>query len=72
MNVEREKNILKKLIVESIQDELEKVIDDIVDDYHCEIEHWKEKYEDLEKQIEDNYVPRKMSDYTGDRYDDRF
>ena len=37
-----------------------------------EIDRLEEKYEDLEQDMEDNYIKRPMSDYTGDRYDDRF
>ena len=47
-------------------------IKDIFQDLVCEIDVYKEKYEDLKNNIIDNYVPRKMSDYTGDSYDDRF
>lgn len=37
-----------------------------------EINRLEKKYEDLEQDMEDNYIKRPMSDYTGDRYDDRF
>lgn len=37
-----------------------------------EIDRLEKKYEDLEQDMEDNYIKRPMSDYTGDRYDDRF
>ncbi|MEE3344284.1 MAG: hypothetical protein VZS44_09360 [Bacilli bacterium] len=44
----------------------------ILEDEIAEKEVWQEKYEDLEKDLEDNYISRPMSDYTGDSYDDRF
>ena len=44
----------------------------IIEDLDDEIEYWKEKYEDLEQDLEQNYIHRKRSDYTGDSYDDRF
>lgn len=44
----------------------------IFEDLIYEIDRLEEKYEDLEKDLEDNYIHRPMSDYTGDRYDDRF
>ena len=44
----------------------------IFEDLICEIDRLEEKYEDLEQDMEDNYIKRPMSDYTGDRYDDRF
>ena len=36
------------------------------------IDMQKDRYEDLEQDIEDNYIHRPMSNYTGDSYDDRF
>lgn len=47
-------------------------IKDIFQDLVCAVDVFKEKYEDLKQNVLDNYVPRRMSDYTGDRYDDRF
>lgn len=44
----------------------------IFEDLIYEIDRLEEKYEDLEQDMEDNYIKRPMSDYTGDRYDDRF
>lgn len=44
----------------------------ILEDEIAEKEVWQKKYEDLEKDLEDNYISRPMSDYTGDSYDDRF
>ena len=44
----------------------------ILEDEVAEKEVWQEKYEDLEKDLQDNYISRPMSDYTGDSYDDRF
>lgn len=49
--------------------------DDIVsmiEDLTCEYEILQEKYDDFKQDVEDNYVSRPMSDYTGDAYDDRF
>ena len=49
--------------------------DDIVsmiEDLTCEYEVLQEKYEDLERDLEDNYIHRPMIDYTGDADDDRF
>ena len=49
--------------------------DDIVsmiEDLTCEYEVLQEKYDDFKQDVEDNYVSRPMSDYTGDAYDDRF
>lgn len=47
-------------------------ITSIFDDLIYEINRLEKKYEDLEQDMEDNYIKRPMSDYTGDRYDDRF
>ena len=50
-------------------------IDDLwatIEDMNWEIEHLEEQLHDLEQDLEDNYVPRKRSDYTGDSYDDMF
>lgn len=49
--------------------------DDIVsmiEDLTCEYDVLQEEYEDLERDLEDNYIHRPMSDYTGDADDDRF
>lgn len=49
--------------------------DDIVsmiEDLTCEYEVLQEEYDDFKQDVEDNYVSRPMSDYTGDAYDDRF
>lgn len=49
--------------------------DDIVsmiEDLTCEYEILQEKYDDFKQNVEDNYLSRPMSDYTGDAYDDRF
>lgn len=43
-----------------------------IEDLISEVESYKEKYEELEKDLEDNYRPQPMSYYTGDSYDDRF
>lgn len=37
-----------------------------------EVDSQKEKVEDLEQDIEDNYKPISRSEYTGDSYDDRY
>ncbi len=47
-------------------------ITSIFEDLIYEINRLEKKYEDLEQDMEDNYIKRPMSDYTGDRYDDRF
>ena len=44
----------------------------MIEDLTCEYEVLQEKYEDLERDLEDNYIHRPMSDYTGDADDDRF
>lgn len=44
----------------------------LIEDLLSEIDSLQEKYEDLEQDIEDNYIHRPMSNYTGDSYDDRF
>ena len=49
--------------------------DDIVsmiEDLTCKYEVLQEEYDDFKQDVEDNYVSRPMSDYTGDAYDDRF
>ena len=48
---------------------------DLLADYQdliLENERLEEQYNDLQKDLEDNYVSRPMSDYTGSSYDDRF
>lgn len=50
-------------------------IDDLlglIEDLAGEVDDLKDELEDLQQDLEDNYIPRPMSDYTGDRYDDRF
>ena len=44
----------------------------MIEDLTCEYEALQEKYDDFKQDVEDNYVSRPMSDYTGDAYDDRF
>lgn len=44
----------------------------VIEDLIYELDKTKEEFEDLKKDMEDNYIKRPMSDYTGDRYDDRF
>ena len=44
----------------------------MIEDLTCEYGVLQEKYEDLERDLEDNYIHRPMSDYTGDADDDRF
>lgn len=36
------------------------------------VDRLKEKLEDCEQDKKDNYIPRPMSDYTGDLEDDRY
>ena len=38
---------------------------DTIEDLDSEIEHWKEKYEDLERDLEDNYEPIPYSKQVG-------
>ena len=47
-------------------------VESIINDLLYEIRHLEEKIKHLEQDVEDNYIHRPMSDYTGDRYDDRF
>lgn len=47
-------------------------IEPMLEDLICEIHNQEERYEDLERDLEDNYIHRPMSDYTGDSYDDRY
>ena len=49
-------------------EEIIALLEDLKGDY----DELEEKFEDLQQDLEDNYIPRPMSDYTGDRYDDRF
>lgn len=44
----------------------------MLEDLILEIDRLKEQAEDRERDIEDNYIRRPMSDYTGDVDDDRF
>ena len=44
----------------------------MVEDLLCEVEHFEEMIEEQKENIKDNYIPRPMSDYTGDNYDDRY
>lgn len=46
-------NEIMKRIKEIIEEEVEATIDDM----KWEAEHYKEKFEDLEKDVEDNYKP---------------
>lgn len=48
------------------------IIECLFDDLIYEYDTLKEEYEDFKRDIEDNYVHRPMSNYTGDSYDDRF
>lgn len=44
----------------------------MIEDLTCEYNVLQEKYDDFKQDVEDNYVSRPISDYTGDAYDDRF
>ena len=44
----------------------------MIENLTCEYEVLQEEYDDFKQDVEDNYVSRPMSDYTGDTYDDRF
>ena len=43
-----------------------------IEDLIYETEKIEDEYHHLEKNLEDNYIRRPISDYTGDSYDDRF
>lgn len=47
-------------------------VESMIEDLCNYIDDLEEKIKDMEQDIEDNYIPRPMSDYTGDSYDDRF
>jgi len=47
-------------------------VESMIEDLCSYIDDLKEKIKDMEQDIEDNYIPRPKSDYTGDSYDDRF
>ncbi len=36
------------------------------------VEYYKQKIKELKQDLDDNYIHRPMSDYTGDSYDDRY
>ena len=42
----------------------------VVEDLLVEIETLNERYEELEKEVEENYIHRPISDYTGVNYKD--
>ena len=44
----------------------------IIEDLIYEYEVLKEELEDFKQDVEDNYIKRPMSDYTGNADDDRF
>lgn len=44
----------------------------LIEDLLSTIDNLEEKYEDLERDMTDNYIHRPMSHYTGDSYDDRY
>lgn len=50
------------------EDEMLAMIEDLI----CEIDRLKEEAEEREQDIQDNYIHRPMSDYTGDVDDNRF
>lgn len=60
--IETDKKVL--LSVDSIMSMLQELM--------WEIDSQKEKVEDLEQDIEDNYKPIPKSEYTGDSYDNRY
>lgn len=43
-----------------------------VEELEDDLKETKRDYKDLEQDLEDNYIHRPMSHYTGDSYDDRF
>lgn len=36
------------------------------------VEYYKQKIKELKQDLDDNYIHRPMSDYTGNSYDDRY
>lgn len=44
----------------------------MIENLLIEIDEIQEKYDDLYQDLQDNYILRPKSDYTGDSYDDRF
>ena len=44
----------------------------IIEDLYGEVEHVREEFEDFKRDVEDNYVVRPISDYTGDCEDDKY
>lgn len=66
-------NYIKWFDAENIEGYIEQDdLIDIIDSLLYEIDMKDNDYRQLEIDIEENYIPRPMSDYTGDRYDDRF
>lgn len=52
-----------------IEDEyIDSILEDLVTEYNAK----DEELEDVKNDLENNYVSRPMSDYTGDRDDDRY
>ena len=47
-------------------------VESLIEDLCDYIKDLEEKIKNMEQDIEDNYIHRPMSDYTGDSYDDRF
>lgn len=72
MDYEKYKKDIISSIMEQIEEIVTKEVEATVDDLKWEAEHWKEQYKDLEDDLNENYIARPRSDYTGDSYDDRF
>ena len=49
-------------------DNIISMLEDLTNEYDV----LKEKYDDFKQDVEDNYIKRPMSDYTGNADDDRF
>ena len=43
-----------------------------IEDLEADVEHYKEEYNNLERDLQDNYRPLPRSAYTGDMDDDRY
>lgn len=59
----------KKQAVEDIMKRIREIVEEevgaTIDDLKCEVEHYKEKFEDLEKDVEDNYKPISVAEQYG-------
>lgn len=66
-------NYIKWFDAENIEGYIEQDdLIDIIDSLIYQIDMKDNDYRQLEIDVEENYIQRPMSDYTGDSYDDRF